>query len=120
MTQPFYEQLQYDIYLKNTGTTTTVDDISATLFPDTTDPCIDRKDAIIREFGDIAPGETKVGLNYVFWMNESCIEDTILTMPFYLNIASEGYVFWNEISNVIVNDIEKTSLDFPKSFAPLK
>ena len=96
------------VYIKNTGQTTTAEDVSVSLYPDTTDLCLIGLQ-IYREFGDIEPGQRASG-RFTMTIDTTCLSDTIFSIPFTANIASGGHVYWTDISGeVLVDDIAEFS-----------
>jgi hypothetical protein len=109
-------RIVFDIYLGNSGQTATAKNIRAIIYPDTTHDCFVSTGSLYRDFGDIAPLESKAGLNFNLYLDESCLEDSIVTIPFSIDISSDGIVYWSDQYELIVNDIETLSSLVPKSF----
>jgi len=106
----------FDIYLANRSATATVTDVFAKIIPDTTDPCFERTVTVYKQYGDIGPGERKAGKNFSGYLDESCGEDTVFSIPFILEIGSGDYVFWREQQNLVVNKLENLASIQPLEF----
>jgi len=106
----------FDIYLINEGVTATVTNVNATIFPDTTHPCFDRPGTVYRQFGDIDPAAIKAGLNFSFYLNETCSEDTVFMIPFSIKIGSGDYIFWHDQYEQLVDKLENRTSVQPLTF----
>ena len=56
-----------------------------------------------------------MGLNFNLYLDESCL-NTIVTIPFTIDISSDGIVFWSDHYELIVDDIENIVITQPKTF----
>jgi hypothetical protein len=121
-------RVAFDVYLKNLGQTATAEDVRATLYPDTTHPCFISMGQRYREFGDIKSGERAKG-QYTMTIDTLCLKDSAIMIPFTVEIASGDYVFWEDIIDVTVSEIEKSPIvmlivfnlnqNYPNPFNPM-
>jgi hypothetical protein len=100
------DRIAFDVYLKNESETTTVENVMAIFYPDTTEPCYIRMGRDQRRFGDIEAEQIVEG-QFTMTLHEDCLNGTIMMMPFTVEIFSENVTSWiDTYEYLIVNDIE--------------
>jgi hypothetical protein len=111
-------RVAFDLYLKNLGQTTTAEMVRASVYPDTTHPCFINMGQNHLTFGNIEPGErVKSGGPYTMWIDTLCLRDSVIMIPFTVEISSDGIVYWDDIIDVTVSEIEQPPTIIPIAFS---
>lgn len=96
------DDIYFVISLRNSGSTTSADNISAIFTPenDISVTILSQSDYTL---GDIAPGDTSGIIYYSVRLSENVPGDN--DIRFFLSIASEGYTFWSDTFSVHINPL---------------
>ncbi len=111
------ERIDFQFTLTNKGLTATAKNVTATLL--NLDTCTYIISPATSQYGDIAPGETSLGIgSHRIYFSSNCPDSTYAC--FRLDIASNGYTFWSDTFSVFIyttsvhemDDKQKIPLEF--------